>query len=105
LQRERENNQNEIVNENEDREEEGGNEVNHGELRAVGVQVQAQVQVAGGGEVGAAGGLGFVIGGGLGAAHQALLLRDGPTGFLPYTRPKIFPVKVCTNPMHVYNTY
>lgn len=44
--------------------------------------------------MGAAGGLGFVIGGGLGAAHQALLLRDGPTGFLPYSRPRFFPVKV-----------
>ena len=42
----------------------------------------------------APGGLGFVIGGGLGAAHQALLLRDGPTGFHPYTRPACFPLKV-----------
>lgn len=56
--------------------------------------MQVQVPVGGGGEVGAAGGLGFVIGGGLGAAHQALLLRDGPTGFLPYTRTRFFPLKV-----------
>jgi len=45
-------------------------------------------------DVGAAGGLGLVIGGGLGAAHQALLSRDGPTGFLPYRRPNLFPLKV-----------
>ncbi|ODN03068.1 E3 ubiquitin-protein ligase MARCH6 [Orchesella cincta] len=73
----RENNQNENVNENEDRGEGGGGGGG-----------------GAGGEVGAAGGLGFVIGGGLGAAHQALLLRDGPTGFLPYTRPKLFPAKI-----------
>ncbi|CAG7827854.1 unnamed protein product [Allacma fusca] len=42
----------------------------------------------------APGGLGFVIGGGLGAAHQALLLRDGPTGFHPYIRPGCFPIKI-----------
>lgn len=41
------------------------------------------------------GGLGFVIaGGGLGAAHQALLLRDSPTGFTEYKRPAFFPLKV-----------
>ncbi|OXA63073.1 E3 ubiquitin-protein ligase MARCH6 [Folsomia candida] len=41
------------------------------------------------------GGLGFVIaGGGLGAAHQALLLRDSPTGFTEYKRPAFFPLKI-----------
>lgn len=83
--------------EGEEREE---NANNHGEVQAVGVQVQAQVQVAPG-DMGAAGGLGFVIGGGLGAAHQALLLRDGPTGFLPYSRPRFFPVKV-SEKVYVY---
>lgn len=48
-----------------------------------------------GGDAGAAGGLGLVIGGGLGAAHQALLLRDGPAGFQQYKRPTLFPLKVC----------
>ena len=46
------------------------------------------------GEAPAPGGFGFVIGGGLGAAHHALVLRDGPTGFLPYIRPKWFYFKV-----------
>ena len=30
----------------------------------------------------------------LGAAHQALLQREGPTGFQPYNRPNIFPLRV-----------
>lgn len=30
------------------------------------------------------------LGGGLGAAHQALLQREGPTGFQPYERPQWF---------------
>lgn len=33
-------------------------------------------------------------GGGLGAVHQALLLREGPTGFQPYNRPSIFALRV-----------
>jgi len=41
------------------------------------------------------GGFGFVLGGGLGAAHQALLLRDSPTEFHPYRRPRWFHFKVC----------
>ncbi len=43
---------------------------------------------------GPAGGLGFVIGAGLGAAHQALLLQNSPTGFQQYIRPSLFPFKV-----------
>ena len=42
----------------------------------------------------APGGFGFVLGGGLGAAHQALLLRDSPTEFHPYHCPKWFHFKV-----------
>ena len=30
----------------------------------------------------------------LGAAHQALLQREAPTGFQPYNRPNIFPLRV-----------
>lgn len=30
----------------------------------------------------------------LGAAHQALMRRDGPAGFEPYTRPKWFPLRL-----------
>ncbi|KAM0737087.1 E3 ubiquitin-protein ligase MARCHF6 [Formica fusca] len=30
----------------------------------------------------------------LGAAHQALLQREGPTGFQPYTRPRWFPARL-----------
>ncbi|KAI4456124.1 ssm4 protein [Holotrichia oblita] len=30
------------------------------------------------------------LNGGLGAAHQALLIRDGPTGFQPYEKPSFF---------------
>ncbi|XP_075224962.1 E3 ubiquitin-protein ligase MARCHF6 isoform X1 [Lycorma delicatula] len=33
-------------------------------------------------------------GGDLGAAHQALLHRAGPTGFQPYTRPHLFPARI-----------
>merc|ERR1712045_1045891 len=29
---------------------------------------------------------------GLAAAHQALLQREGPVGFQPYTKPKMFPL-------------
>ena len=32
---------------------------------------------------------------GLGAAHQALLQREGPTGFQEYTRPKYFAARIC----------
>jgi len=32
--------------------------------------------------------------GGLGAAHQALLQREGPTGFQPYERPRWFPARL-----------
>lgn len=32
--------------------------------------------------------------GGLGAAHQALLIRDGPTGFQPYERPSLFALRL-----------
>ena len=32
---------------------------------------------------------------GLAAAHQALLQREGPVGFQPYKRPKMFPVLIC----------
>lgn len=32
---------------------------------------------------------------GLGAAHQALLHREGPTGFQPYERPRWFPARLC----------
>lgn len=45
-------------------------------------------------EAAAPGGFGFVLGGGLGAAHQALLLRDSPTEFHPYHSPKWFYLKV-----------
>jgi len=30
----------------------------------------------------------------LGAAHQALLQREGPTGFQPYNKPILFPLRV-----------
>lgn len=33
-------------------------------------------------------------GGGLGAAHQALLQREGPTGWQPYERPSAFPARL-----------
>lgn len=33
-------------------------------------------------------------GGDLGAAHQALLQRGGPTGFQPYVRPPLFPARI-----------
>lgn len=32
--------------------------------------------------------------GDLGAAHQALLQRGGPTGFQPYVRPSLFPARI-----------
>lgn len=32
--------------------------------------------------------------GGLGAAHQALLIRDAPTGFRPYDRPSFFVMRI-----------
>lgn len=32
--------------------------------------------------------------GGLGAAHQALLQQEGPTGFQPYERPRLFPARL-----------
>jgi hypothetical protein len=32
--------------------------------------------------------------GDLGAAHQALIQREGPTGFQPYNRPNLFPIRV-----------
>lgn len=32
---------------------------------------------------------------GLGAAHQALLQREGPTGFQPYNKPKYFGARIC----------
>ena len=32
---------------------------------------------------------------GLAAAHQALLQREGPLGFQPYTKPKMFPLLIC----------
>jgi E3 ubiquitin-protein ligase MARCH6 len=35
-----------------------------------------------------------VIGGGLGAAHQALLQRDVPVGFQPYERPSFFVIRL-----------
>ncbi|XP_065210873.1 E3 ubiquitin-protein ligase MARCHF6 [Planococcus citri] len=35
-----------------------------------------------------------LAGGGLGAAHQALLQRGGPTGFQPYEKPKWFPLRI-----------
>ena len=31
---------------------------------------------------------------GLGAVHQALLLREGPTGFQPFNKPKFFALRV-----------
>ncbi|ROT62590.1 hypothetical protein C7M84_019575 [Penaeus vannamei] len=43
--------------------------------------------------VGGPGG-GDALGGGLGAAHQALLQRDGPTGFQAYVRPRWFGVRI-----------
>ncbi|XP_042863946.1 E3 ubiquitin-protein ligase MARCHF6-like [Penaeus japonicus] len=43
--------------------------------------------------VGGPGG-GDALGGGLGAAHQALLQRDGPTGFQAYLRPRWFGVRI-----------
>ncbi|KAK7867568.1 hypothetical protein R5R35_004318 [Gryllus longicercus] len=47
---------------------------------------------AGGG--GVFGGAANPGGGGLGAAHQALLQREGPTGFQPYDRPRWFPARL-----------
>jgi E3 ubiquitin-protein ligase MARCH6 len=35
-----------------------------------------------------------LAGGGLGAAHQALLLRDIPVGFQPYERPSVFALRL-----------
>lgn len=32
--------------------------------------------------------------GGLGAAHQALLQREGPAGYQPYLRPDYFPIRI-----------
>lgn len=32
--------------------------------------------------------------GGLGAAHQALLQREGPAGFVPYLRPQFFFIRI-----------
>lgn len=40
------------------------------------------------------GGGGDALGGGLGAAHQALLQRDGPTGFQAYVRPRCFGIRI-----------
>ncbi|XP_017786355.1 PREDICTED: E3 ubiquitin-protein ligase MARCH6 [Nicrophorus vespilloides] len=34
------------------------------------------------------------VAGGLGAAHQALLMRDGPIGFRPYVRPTLFAARI-----------
>ncbi|GJQ73409.1 hypothetical protein Trydic_g13773 [Trypoxylus dichotomus] len=34
------------------------------------------------------------LNGGLGAAHQALLIRDGPTGFQPYEKPAFFALRL-----------
>ena len=34
------------------------------------------------------------VDGDLGAAHQALLQREGPTGFQPYNKPNLFPIRV-----------
>ena len=34
------------------------------------------------------------VGAGLGAVHQALMLREGPTGFQPYNKPKMFAFRV-----------
>lgn len=61
----------------------------------------AAVVVAGGG-VGGVGGVGIIgagaaadaLAGGLGAAHQALLQRDGPTGFQAYVRPRWFGLRI-----------
>ena len=55
----------------------------------------AQLPLAGGG-LGAAPAAGGAVGGGggLGAVHQALLLREGPTGFQPYNRPNVFALRV-----------
>ena len=54
--------------------------------------------VAGGGDAVAAAGGGGGDGGnnneGLGAVHQALLLREGPTGFQPFNKPKFFALRV-----------
>ena len=59
-----------------------------------GAAPQAQNQQAGNNH-GAGGGGGAGIGaGGLGAAHQALLQREGPTGFQPYERPRWFPARL-----------
>ena len=37
---------------------------------------------------------------GLAAAHQALLQREGPVGFQPYKKPRMFPLLVSTNIKH-----
>ena len=53
----------------------------------------------GGGEVAAdEGGGAAAVEGGLGAVHQALLLREGPTGFQPYNKPKLFALRVSIHP-------
>ncbi|XP_045617401.1 E3 ubiquitin-protein ligase MARCHF6 isoform X3 [Procambarus clarkii] len=49
---------------------------------------------AAGGGGGAGGGAADALAGGLGAAHQALLQRDGPTGFQAYVRPRWFGVRI-----------
>ncbi|XP_066997682.2 E3 ubiquitin-protein ligase MARCHF6 [Anabrus simplex] len=53
-----------------------------------GARAEPAVPLQGGG--GMFGGPGNPVGGGLGAAHQALLQREGPTGFEPYVRPRWF---------------
>ena len=57
----------------------------------------AEAVVGGGDAVAAAAGGGGDGGNnneGLGAVHQALLLREGPTGFQPFNKPKFFALRV-----------
>ncbi|XP_069958511.1 E3 ubiquitin-protein ligase MARCHF6 isoform X2 [Cherax quadricarinatus] len=77
----------------------GAGEVGAGAAPQVEVEEPAEGivnPVVGGGGGGGAGGGGAAdaLAGGLGAAHQALLQRDGPTGFQAYVRPRWFGVRI-----------
>lgn len=72
-----------------------GGEQGHGDAAGGQQGVQAHQQQAGNNDHGGGGGGVAGIGaGGLGAAHQALLQREGPTGFQPYERPRWFPARL-----------
>lgn len=64
------------------------------QTQEAGAAPQAQNQQAGNNDHGGVGGVAGIGAGGLGAAHQALLQREGPTGFQPYERPRWFPARL-----------